>query len=393
MGFNYREGKYHKYNKEILELMQTKMSDAAIARMLIDKHDIKVETDASFANYVWHLKQKYRDYDQYKNELIETDKKMAEFNWRDALIPMQQLQNMADRASGAQDKANWKIKINRPICVAFIADLQLGSWGTDYELFKQVTDEILHTEDLYVILGGDLLQMAVKMRNVLEMKDDLLPPKFQFYFLDSWLNEIKHKVIASVWDNHSVMREEAVLGYSNYAEMFKRHTIYHNGIGHLDIEVNNITYKWAITHFFRGKSMYNKAHAPMRYLRMEANDRDIAAQGDFHDPGINIYNEGGNQRIAMVCGSIQTNSGYAKRFFSLHTAPVYPCIVLHPDQKIMTPFWSIKEWLKTRNENRPEQINHGATTAAHKTKRVKTKRSPGRIKKKNIRISKKARKV
>jgi len=162
------------------------------------------------------------------------------------------------------------------------------------------------------------------------------------------LQDIQYKVIASTWDNHSVMREEAQAGYSTYAAIFGRHTIYANGICHLDTIVNDITYKWAITHFFRGKSMYNKTHAPERYLRMEFPEGDIAAQGDFHEPGISKFWERQKEYVAIVTGSIQTNSGYAKRFFSLTTAPVYPCVVLQPDQKMATPYWSVKEYLANK---------------------------------------------
>jgi hypothetical protein len=289
--------------------------------------------------------QQERDLVQYKDPNISSDKKIAEFHWRKILPVMQEFQKQVSEASGSQDKSNWKIETNDEICVVVIGDLQLGSWATDYGLFLEITREILETKNLYVILVGDLLQMAIKMRNVLEVQDNLLPPKFQMMFLDSWLQDIKHKVIASTWDNHSVMREEAQVGYSSYAEIFKRHTIYHNGIGHIDLTVGNVVYRGAISHFFRGKSILNKTHAPSRYMRHEAQDRDFALQGDFHDPGMQKYQESGREKIAIVCGSIQTNSGYAKRFYSITTCPAYPCIVLNPKEKIMTPYWSVKEWL------------------------------------------------
>lgn len=299
----------------------------------------------SFNRHFRMHKNRLRDYEQYQTSTISTDKKEKEFHWREALEPIKALQELNKKASGSQDKSIWKIEQDQDIGVIILGDTQLGSWATDYDLFQKVTDEIINTPNLYVILVGDILQMGIKMRGVLEMMDNIIPPKLQYYLLDSWLQDIKHKVIASTWDNHSVMREENQAGYSNYAEIFRRHTIYHNGIGHLDIQVNDIVYKWAISHFFTGRSMLNNLHAPMRYLRMEAPDRDIAAQGDFHLPGIAKYWEAGTERIAMVCGSIQTNSGYAKRFFSLHTAPVYPLVNLKHDEKMMTPYWSIKEWL------------------------------------------------
>lgn len=296
-------------------------------------------------NTLYHAGHKNRDKEQYKTPTITTDKKVGVFNWRDVLKPVQELQEIKEKSSNSQDKANWSIDTDKPICIVVIGDWHMGSWGTDYDLFKACTDEIINTPNLYVIIVGDMLQMAIKLRGVLEVMDNILPPKMQMLMLDSWLQEIKHKVIASTWDNHSVMREENAVGYSTYSQIFSRHTIYHNHIGHLDLHVGKQTYKLACTHHFFGRSELNPCHAPMKYMRYKAHDREIAIQGDFHVPGIIKYTEGGREKVAMVCGTLQTGSGYAKRFFTLTTHPVFPCFTLSPDQKLITPYWSIKEWL------------------------------------------------
>lgn len=341
---------WSKYQQEVEKMLLDGFTHKQIVEEIFTRHK-PAGSKGGFKKWIsrfYGINGKARDFNQYKTKDIETDKKVSEFHWRTVLPHVQSLQRVFKEASGSQDSATWKIKTSRPICVVVIGDLQLGSWGTDYDLFMKVTDEIINTPDLYVILVGDLLQMAIKMRTVLEVVDNALPPKAQLYLLDSWLQDIKHKVIASTWDNHSVMREEAAAGYSTYAEIFRRHTIYHNHIGHLDIHVNGNVYKWAVSHFFRGRSLLNNVHAPMRYLRHEAPDREIAAQGDFHLPGVAKYWEGGRERVAIVCGSIQTESGYAKRFFSLKTCPTYPCVTLGHKEKMITPYWSVKEWLNAR---------------------------------------------
>lgn len=294
---------------------------------------------------VYYGYHKNRDAEQYKTPAITTDKKVGVFSWRDVLKPVQELQEIKEKASSSQDKSTWSIQTDKSICVVVIGDWHMGSWGTDYELFKQCTDEIINTPNLYVIIVGDMLQMAIKLRGVLEVTDNALPPKFQMQMLDSWLQEIKHKVIASTWDNHSVMREENATGFSMYSQIFSRHVIYHNHIGHLDTVVGKQTYRWAVSHHFRGRSELNPCHSPMKYMRYQAHDRDIAAQGDYHLPGIIKYTEGGREKVAMVCGSLQTGSGYAKRFYTLTTHPVFPCVALSPHEKLITPYWSIKEWL------------------------------------------------
>ena len=274
---------------------------------------------------------------------IDYDKEFGDFNYKDWIGYAKQGQHLRKKASNSQDFAKVHINSKEPIYIMAFGDQQIGSWGTDYEQFERITKEILETPNLYVFLMGDMLQMAIKMRSVVEVMDNLIPPKFQFKILEAWLSEIKHKVLAAVWCNHATMREENVLGYSPTAELLAKNVIYHNHIGHFDLHLNDIQYNFALSHFFAGRSMLNPTHAPMRYLRMEAHDRDIAIQGDFHVPGIQKYTEGGSDKLAIVNGTIQTNSGYAKRFFSLKTFDYMPVVRLHPEKKLFTPFMTLEE--------------------------------------------------
>ena len=276
---------------------------------------------------------------------ITSNKKYSEFNWRDPITELKGLKSKFDKGKSSQDRADWKIKGVNDICVVVLGDLHMGSWATDYDQLQAITDELINTPGLYAILVGDLLQMSIKLRGVLEVSDNALPPKWQLAFLESWLLEVKDKIICSTWDNHSVMREENATGYSRYADIFGRHTIYHDNIGHVDLHVNDQVYKVAAAHFFRGRTMYNPCHGQMRYMRMTSNDREICIAGDSHEPGLIVYNEGGTKkRVAINCGSIQ-NGGYGKRFFSLVNNPVFPCFVLSGKTHEVTPYWSVKEWV------------------------------------------------
>ena len=282
-----------------------------------------------------------------KHKSIEDGRKVEFSDWRDTLGAMKHLQRI--RKSNSSNNPTVKIDTDKPIAIIGIGDTQVGSWGTDYELFQKMTDEIVNTPNLYVILLGDILQLAIKLRGVAEVQDNMIPSGMQYDFLDSWLSEVGHKVLAATWCNHGPMREERGIGYSPSARIFSKYTHYFSGIGHMDLHVGSQVYKIAATHFFRGRSMYNPVHGGSRYMREMACDRDLTMAGDSHVPGMLKYNEGGNTRVALNCGSIQTNSSYAKRFFSLTTAPVFPCAVLSPDEHVVTPFWSVKEWLSIQN--------------------------------------------
>ena len=296
--------------------------------------------------YFEHItRKKQRDIEQYGTEDITTNKaELGEFNWRDAIQPLEALQKQFKAHKGSQDFATWEINTKKPICVLVLGDTHMGSWATDYERLIQITDEIINTPNLYVILVGDLLQMSIKLRGVLEVADNALPPYWQIRFLDSWLQSIKHKVICSTFDNHSVMREENAVGFSTYAEIFKRHTIYHSGIGHIDVKVGKEVYKIAVAHFFRGRTMYNPVHGQQRYIRMEAHDREIVAAGDSHVFGLLHYQEGGTERLVLNCGSIQS-SGYGKRFFSLKNQDYFPCFTLDPLKHRFVGYRSVSDWL------------------------------------------------
>ena len=87
----------------------------------------------------------------------------------------------------------------------------------------------------------------------------------------------------------------------------------------------------------------------MRYMRREGIDREICMAGDSHVPGMIKYTDGGKVRVAINSGTTQTNSGYGKRFFSLTTHPVFPCVVLSPESHQVSPMWSIAEWLDMKS--------------------------------------------
>jgi len=70
--------------------------------------------------------------------------------------------------------------------------------------------------------------------------------------------------------------------------------------------------------------------------------------GDSHVFGVMDYSEGGKEKTAINCGTLQTNSGYAQRFFSLTTHPIFPCVVLWHDTRKWQALKSVKTWLELK---------------------------------------------
>lgn len=275
------------------------------------------------------------------------DKKEATVDWRDFLRPLENLQALADTAKESQDFARIEIDTDRDVPIAFISDWHMGSWGTSYRLLAQTTDQLLRLGEmagLRIAVLGDMLQMSIKLRNVLEISDNILRPAEQLTMLKGWLTELAPLILWSTWDNHSVEREEAATGFSAYADLFRAHTIYHSGIGHTDLVVSENEYKIASSHYFRGRSTINPLASQMNYIRREAPDRDVVVAGDSHHPAIMQYFDAGKIRTVANCGSLQTNSGYAKRYFSLSTDPSMPIIVFGANSFHITPYFSIDHY-------------------------------------------------
>src|SRR6185312_3242664 len=277
---------------------------------------------------------------------IKADKKIGEFNWREAIPAIRQMQGLKKKASWTQDHASIALGDGNPVILTTFCDQHIGAYGANYEAFQELTDEIVNTPNLYVALLGDYLEMAIRLRGVLEVTSQVLTPEMQEAFLESWLEEIKEHIVFAVWDNHSVTRQEAAAGTSNVKNLLARRCVYHNGIGHSELRVGKQVYKCAASHKFRGGSMFNRTHAQGRYARHEAGDRELILMGDIHTWGISQLSEGGLERVYITGGTLHENSGYAKRWFSLHSAPYYPCVVLDRKQHEMVPFKTVKQALK-----------------------------------------------
>ena len=271
--------------------------------------------------------------------VVDTAKKVGDFDIDEWLDWMETGQALKKKSSYSQTHVAIEVGDGSgPQIICPQGDWHVCSWGTDHSLVRSTIKEINETKNAHFPLMGDLIQMSIKMRSVLEVSDNMMPPSLQAEFLEKLLEKIIDKVPFSTWCNHGVEREEKQSGISMVKHVLSRKTVYFNGIGHPDIKVGNQLYKFAVSHKYRGNSMYDSTFGNKRYARMEANDREVIIQADLHRPAFGWYNEGGIERVALTTGTFQTNSGYAQRYFSLRTCPVMPCVVLYHDEHKIVPF-------------------------------------------------------
>lgn len=323
--------------KQILELVNDGQGDRAIGRKLGLDHStvIKYRTKAGIPAQ------------QATPPAQQESKKVGEFVLDEWLDWMEDGQKLKKKASWSGVTGPIRLGDGtEPQILLQLGDTHIASWGTDHKLLRNVLKEINETDGLWVALMGDLIQMSIKLRSVIEVSDNMIPPEQQAQFLEQMLERILPKIAFSSWCNHGVEREEKQSGISHIKYLLSRRSAYFNGIGHPDVQVGDQTYRFACSHKFRGNSIYDSTFGPKRYARLEANDREIILQADLHRPAFTRYFEGGSPRLAMTNGTYQLASGYAQRYFSLRTFPDMPCVVLHHDVHKFIPFMNLDEALK-----------------------------------------------
>jgi len=277
--------------------------------------------------------------------VVISDKKKADFKWREWGELAERIQDMHRRASVSQKFA--KIQLGdgkKPVCLLPFSDQHIGSRGTNYKIFRKMTEEILETPNLYIAIMGDLAEFAIKLRSVAEVCAQVFGPEKQMQFVEDWFKEVEPKVAFCTWGNHEDERTEKQAGFGVMKWLMGHSAVYIDGIGHADIQVGKQTYKWGVSHKFRGYSYQNPCHAGMRYMRFQGIDREIAWMGDIHQPAYIHYYDGPTERVSGVAGTLNLDSLYAGRYFSIFTQPHFPCVEMHHDAHDFNVFKNLGAW-------------------------------------------------
>jgi hypothetical protein len=288
--------------------------------------------------------------------IVAHDKKVSEFNYRDWADHAQRTQELYHRASSTQKMAHIELGSGRqPAILMPFSDQHIGGRGVKYGEFIRMTDEIINTPNLFVALLNDVAEYAVKLRSVAEICAQIFGPDKQDQFIEQWFNDISHKVAFATWANHDIERAEKQLGTSFIKRMMAKKVVFFDGIGHADVKVGKQVYKIAATHRFRGHSYMNTCHAGQRYMRFQGIDRELAMMGDIHQPAFNHYYDGPIERVSMVAGTLNTDSLYAGRYFSIFTQAQYPVVVLDHEEHSMVPFKNMREYYRITGKPLPKE--------------------------------------
>ena len=274
------------------------------------------------------------------------DKKEPIFKWRDWSKHLKEGQILHELSSYSQDICNIKINTDKKYIVYQpLSDIHIGSIGCNYGALEDFTNEIVNRKNLYFSTHGDHIDGFFQFKNMLAVHQMQLSPEEQIRFVESWVEEVRHKFLFSTWGNHEEM-EEKNTGLNSVKRILGKRLVYFNGIGVAKIKVNDIEYTVAATHKTRFNSSFNKTHGLKQLARKDIPDADIYLSGHTHDPSFEYSFERGLWQLFVVLGSLKGNDGFGKRYFSYHSTQQMTAIVLNSQTKEFIPFLTLEQAIK-----------------------------------------------
>lgn len=227
-----------------------------------------------------------------------------------------------------------------PICLVFMADQHLGSYGTDYLRLDRDISTILSTPMTYVCHAGDIIDNFIMGR----LKDIRLGDTFSVS--EEWalakrvLRLLAPRIVLSVSGNHDLWTY-ALTNIDYLAEIHKLinpDILYAKYNHNVDITVGDHTHRLRVRHSWRGSSIYNDTHGIERAAKFDKGEHfDIGVGAHTHVSGLyRQFNNGGKTGHAIVCGSYKIEDPYAdKKGFPKPNEAAAVAIIVHESGAIM----------------------------------------------------------
>jgi hypothetical protein len=289
--------------------------------------------------------------DKSKKEVkILLEVKEPIITWRDLTKVAKEHQKIREDLGFSHTEATISISTKKEgIIILPVADLHVGSEGTDYLFVEQLTDFIVKN-DVYVVLVGDTLDtFFANFKSAAAIFQQILNPQEQEKFLDSWLKEIDNNLLAATWDNHSSMRIENILGHDIYGRLQSRFCPFFNGIGKLILKLNEQVYDIILTHKGIGRSSFNPLHH-LYNLDRSIVEGDLFIGGHYHNQAFGSFEIRGKNVVAIQTGSAKLKDDHSQRYFRFDgRTPQFPCVFLSTKEKKIIPFLTIEDAIRFRD--------------------------------------------
>ena len=205
-----------------------------------------------------------------------------------------------------------------PVCIVQMADLHLGSAGTDYGRIDTELETIIETEGVYLGLIGDIADNMIvgKLKAIRAINAEFTMNQ-EWAMVEYFLNRAGNKLLYSIAGNHDLW--STTVGIDRLGELHKTvnpgciYEKYDRGIricvgGEHEV-ILRARHKW------KGVSQWNDTHAIEKASKMDKGRAfDIGVGGHTHVSGLaREFNNGGKTGLAVLCGSYKRSDSYANQ--------------------------------------------------------------------------------
>jgi hypothetical protein len=242
-----------------------------------------------------------------------------------------------------------RIETDRPIGIAFVADLHIGGMGTDHKAIRRDLALITSCSHLKVVLGGDAVDNYVLSKLAHAARDEgATPPIVQWsLFRHVVLELLESKSLIAVGDgNHNAWTRRAAGIDGTLAALHGLPAIYTGEGGFIDLTIGQQEYVIYRKHRPPMSSRYNPTHAARQALRFGTVNGagklpDVVVVEHQHEPSIETAPMLGAERVFVRTGSYKVKDGHAAEFgFQSHIGT--PVVVFNPWRRQMVGFASLR---------------------------------------------------
>ena len=243
-----------------------------------------------------------------------------------------------------------KILADRPVGVAFFADLHIGGMGTDHAAIRRDIELAISCSHLKVYLGGDAVDNFVMAKLAHVARDDSAAAPFTQWelFRHVVTTLVKSGKLIAVGDgNHNAWTRRVAGIDGSLAALRGVPAIYTGEGGFINLEVGRQDYAIFRKHRPGMSSRYNPTHSArqaMRFGRTNKHDKlpDVVVVEHQHEPSIEAGQMLGKERVFVRTGTYKTRDKFAEEFGFTGTAIGTPVVVFDPWRRRMTPFASLR---------------------------------------------------
>ena len=233
------------------------------------------------------------------------------------------------------------IKTDKPIAIACISDVHIGSPYTDYASFKEDLSQILTDDRIYMLKGGDWAdKFQPSFRDKAAVVNQVHPAQVQLLTIEKIMDALDGRIVAALAGNHDEMdMKDTGLSSEFWIHRGREFPYLPNG-GLVELTVGSQVYRILWFHNRKTGNSQLNIYNVFRWLRELDVTADIAILEHEHNPGVDSHGvEDFDRKRTIVnirTGTYKIGDSFSQKFYKDGRIGPQP-VILFPDRRKIVP--------------------------------------------------------